>query len=157
MVSSLLSFGLVGLNPSGVGATTVPKMIPLQKGNLKFHVSWSATVAGTSLSGSLGKFHIRGQITQPNPNTTSYVLKGLIDGLNLRAVLVEGANANAVTFTAKGSVGNRTLNVAGSIRTSSTGSLGFTFVGKIGATKLSGTFPLSTFTITSVSGVIRVS
>ena len=157
MSASVMIFGFIGLNASGVGATTVPKTIALQKGNLKFHVSWGTSAAGTSLAGALGKYHLSGQMTQPNPNATSYVLKGLIDGLYLHVVLVEGINANAVTFTAKGSVGNRTLDAIGSIRASSTGTLALTFVGRIGVTKIWGRFPLSAFTITSLSGVIKVS
>jgi hypothetical protein len=157
MSTSLISFGVIGLGASGAGATTAPKTIPLQKGNQKFHLSWGASAAGASLSGALGKFRMSGQISQPNPNAASYVLKGLIDGLALHVVLVEGVNASAVTFTAKGSVGNRTLNATGSIRTSTAGTFVLTFSGKIGTAKISGKFPLSAFTITSVSGVVKVS
>jgi hypothetical protein len=157
MSATLLTFGVIGLDASGAGATSAPKTIPLQKGNLKFHLSWGASAAGSSLSGALGKFRLSGQVTQPNPNATSYVLKGLIDDLNLHVVLVEGVNASAVTFTAKGSVGNRTLNATGAIRTTTTGTFVLTFSGRIGTAKISGKFPLSAFTITSVSGVVKVS
>ncbi|HEV3187385.1 MAG TPA: hypothetical protein VGZ04_04975 [Acidimicrobiales bacterium] len=156
MSASLLSVGALGVDAGTSGATTAPKSIPLVKGNLKFHLSWGASTTGASLAGALGKFRISGEVTQPNPNATTYVLKGLTDGFALHVVLVEGVSANAVTFSAKGSVGNRTLNATGVIRTSATGAISLTLTGKIGVTKISGKFPLSAFTITSVSGVIKV-
>lgn len=157
MSASLLTFGVVGLDLSGAEATPALKSVPLQKGNLKFHLSWSAGAAGISLAGALGKFRLSGAITQPDPHATTYVVKGQLDGFTLHVVFVEGVNASNVTFTAKGSAGNRALIANGAIRTSPTGAMSLTFAGKIGVTKISGKFPLSAFTITSVSGVIKVS
>lgn len=152
--ASLLSFGAVGLSSSGVGAASAPKSIPLQKGTLKFHLSWVASTGAASLSGALGKFRIKAAITQPNLVAPSYVVKGSIDGLNLHVVLVEGLDSSGVTFTAKGSVGNKTLNTSGTLQTSASGGALVTFTGKIGVTKISGRIPLSSFT--SASGVVKV-
>jgi hypothetical protein len=154
MSASLLSAGVLGVDTGMSVGATAPKSIPLVKGNLKFHLSWGTGSTGTSLVGALGKFRLSGHVTQPNPNATTYVLKGLIDGFSLHVVLVEGVNANAVTFSAKGSVGNRTLNATVALRTSSSGTISLTLLGRIGVTKLSGKFPLSS--LTSVSGLIKV-
>jgi hypothetical protein len=157
MSGSLLALGVVSVGSISAAASSAPKSIPLQKGTLKFHLSWGAGASGSSLAGALGKFRLSGDVTQPNPNAATYVLKGQLGGFPLHVVLVEGVNASVVTFTAKGSVGNRALIANGAIRTSSTGAISLTLAGKIGTTKISGRFPLSAFTITSVSGVIRVS
>src|SRR5665213_2726907 len=154
--ASLLSVGVLGVDAGTSAAATAPKSIPLAKGSLNFHLSWGTSATGSALVGALGKFRISGQVTQPNPNATTYVLKGLIDGFALHVVLVEGVSANAVTFTAKGSIGNRTLNATGAIRTSSAGTISLTLTGKIGGSRILGKFPLTAFTITSVSGVIKV-
>ena len=156
MSASLFGVGVLGIDAGTSAATIAPKSIPLAKGNLKFHLSWGTSATGSALVGALGKFRISGQVTQPNPNATTYVLKGLIDGFALHVVLVEEVSANAVTFSAKGSVGNRSLNATGAIRTSSAGAISLTLTGKIGVWRISGRFPLSAFTITSVSGVIKV-
>jgi len=154
MSVSLLTVGVVGFAPGESGATTAPKTIPLQRGSLRLHVTSSATAAGTSLSGTLGKFRLSGQLTQPNPSAATYVLKGLLDGLNLHVVVVEGVSGNALTFSAKGSVGNKTMSATGALRASSAGTFTLTFAGKIGATKISGRIPLSSFR--SVTGAVKV-
>lgn len=152
--ASLLSFGFGGLTSSGVGASSAPKLMPLQRGALKLHLSWVASTGGTSLSGAFGRLRINAAITRPNPAAPRYVVKGSIDGLNLHVVLVEGMDSSGVTFTAKGSFGNRTLTTSGTLRTSTSGGAVVTFTGKIGVTKISGRIPLTSFT--SASGVVKV-
>ena len=88
---------------------------------------------------------VAAQVTLVGPPESKQILEGLKTG-----------RANAVTFSAKGSVGNRSLNATGAIRTSSAGAISLTLTGKIGVWRISGRFPLSAFTITSVSGVIKV-
>jgi len=117
----------------------------------------SASTAGSSLAGAWGTFRLSGAVTQPKPNATTYVVRGQLDGFTLHVVFVESVNASAMTFTARGSVGNRVLVANGAIRTSSAGAMSLTFAGTIGVTKISGKLPLSAFTIISVRGVVRVS
>jgi hypothetical protein len=157
MSASLLTLGTVAITSGDVGATSKVKTIPLTKETLNFHVAWTAETGGSSLSGTMGKFRIKAEVTQPQPYAANYVLQGTMDGLNLHIVLNEGFDASGFTITGKGSVGNKAVNVSGSLQESTSGSIVIVFTGKIGATKISGKSSLSTKSLTSASGVVKVS
>lgn len=156
IVASLFSFGFVGLSSAQVSATTVPKSIPLQRGNLKFHISWEGTSGGAPVTGTVGKYRVKATITQPNPDAAVFVVKGTIDGLNVHATIDEGFGADGVTFTERGAIGNKAFVSTGSLGLTSTESYELIFTGRLGTTKLTGKIPLAGSSPDSASGYIKV-
>jgi hypothetical protein len=110
------------------------------------------------MSGTLGQYHLKITITQPNPDAATFLLSGTVGAFKMHGTLTEGVGADGLTFKERGAVGNKALTASGAFSVSSTGSYEVTFSGHLGATAISAKIPLSaTTTARSVSGFVKVS
>lgn len=156
IASTVLLLGLSGTSLIPAGASPAVKSMTLAKGNVRFHVVLAK--ADAPMSGTLGGYHLKVRITQPNPDVATFILRGTVGTFNMHGTITEGLGAHGLTFKERGAVGDKVLTASGAFSVTSTGSYELIFSGHLGATAISAKIPLSaTATVSSVSGFVKAS